>query len=480
MKKPMMNKKPDQATQERDPRDRGFRVETLDASVTPRGMLELLSQDEVSRLREAGHGELDDLFRRCALAVLNCGEETDDAAEVFERYPDFKIEIVQRTRGIRLEVRNAPVCAFVDGQMINGVKDHLFAVLRDIVFISSKLYGSERPDTRSAGGIRNLVFHILRNAGLLHLRTPPRLVVCWGGHSIDAREYDYSKEVGYQLGLRGMDICTGCGPGAMKGPMKGAAVGHAKQRMSNGRYVGVTEPGIIAAESPNPIVNHLVVLPDIEKRLEAFVRMGHGIVVFPGGAGTLEEILFLLGVLSDERNDAIEMPLIFTGPAGSGSYFRRVDEFLVNTLGEDIRQHYRIIENDSVKVARQMTRAIADVAANRRKTGDAYYYNWLLRIPMEMKKPFAVSHQSMAAVELRSDLPAAQLAVNLRRVFSGIVAGNVKDEGIHMVREHGPFKIRGDREIMQAIDKLLSGFIEDQRMKLPGKVYHPCYTIVTD
>ncbi len=99
---------------------------------------------------------------------------------------------------------------------------------------------------------------------------------------------------------------------------------------------------------------------------------------------------------------------------------------------------------------------------------------------MEMKKPFAVSHRSMAAVELRSDLPAAQLAVNLRRVFSGIVAGNVKDEGIRMVREHGPFKIRGDRKIMQAIDKLLSGFIEDQRMKLPGKVYHPCYAIVTD
>ena len=476
----MSDKKPDQATQESDPQDLGYRVETLDASVTPRGMLELLSQDEVSRLRDAGRGDLDDLFRRCALAVLNCGEETDDAAEVFERYPDFKIDIVQRTRGIRLEVRNAPVCAFVDGRMLNGVKDHLFAVLRDIVFMSSKLYGSDRLDTQSASGIRNLVFHILRNAGLLHLRMPPRLVVCWGGHSIGAREYDYSKEVGYQLGLRGMDICTGCGPGAMKGPMKGAAVGHAKQRMRNGRYVGVTEPGIIAAESPNPIVNHLVVMPDIEKRLEAFVRMGHGIVVFPGGAGTLEEILFLLGVLADKKNDAIDMPLIFTGPAGSGAYFRRIDEFLAKTLGEDIRQHYRIIENDSVEVARQMTRAIADVAANRRKTGDAYYYNWLLRIPMEMKKPFTVSHQSMAAVELRSDLPATQLAVNLRRVFSGIVAGNVKDEGIRMVREHGPFKIRGDREIMQAIDQLLSGFIDDQRMKLPGKVYHPCYTIMTD
>ncbi|MCZ6560596.1 MAG: nucleotide 5'-monophosphate nucleosidase PpnN [Gammaproteobacteria bacterium] len=473
-----MNKDPDHRSPDQDRQDRC--VETMDAMVTPTGALELLSQDEVSRLREADHGELNELFRRCALAVLNCGEETDNATEVFEQYPDFSIEIVRRTRGIRLDVRNAPVCAFVDGRMLNGVRDNLFAVLRDVVFMSSELYGNEQVDTESASGIRNLVFHILRNAGLLHLRTPPRLVVCWGGHSIERKEYVYSKDVGYQLGLRGMDICTGCGPGAMKSPMKGAAIGHAKQRIREGRYVGVTEPGIIAAESPNPIVNRLVVLPDIEKRLEAFVRMGHGIVVFPGGAGTLEEILFLLGVLKDDRNDAIEMPLIFTGPAGSESYFRRIDEFLVTTLGQEIRQHYQIIENDSVSVARQMTKSIASVARNRRKTGDAYYYNWLLRIPLEMKKPFAVSHKSMAAVELRRDLPATQLAINLRRVFSGIVAGNVKDDGIRLVREHGPFEISGDGEIMQAIDKLLKGFIEDGRMKLPGKTYYPCYTIAAN
>ena len=29
-------------------------------------------------------------------------------------------------------------------------------------------------------------------------------------------------------------------------------------------------------------------MPDMEKRLEAFVRIGHGIVVFPGGVGTAE------------------------------------------------------------------------------------------------------------------------------------------------------------------------------------------------
>ena len=91
------------------------------------------------------------------------------------------------------------------------------------------------------------------------------VVVCWGGHAIDRVEYDYSKEVGYALGLRGLDICTGCGPGAMKGPMKGATIAHAKQRLSRGRYIGISEPGIIAAEAPNPIVNALVIMPDMEK-----------------------------------------------------------------------------------------------------------------------------------------------------------------------------------------------------------------------
>lgn len=136
------------------------------------------------------------------------------------------------------------------------------------------------------------------------------MVVCWGGHSIARDEYDYTKLVGYQPGLRGLDICTGCGPGAMKGPMKGAAIGHAKQRIG-GRYLGFTEPGIIAAESPNPIVNALVIFPDIEKRLEAFVRVGHGIIVFPGGAGTAEEILYLLGILDASRQCRAAFPRDF-------------------------------------------------------------------------------------------------------------------------------------------------------------------------
>ncbi len=117
-----------------------------------------------------------------------------------------------------------------------------------------------------------------------------------------------------------MDICTGCGPGAMKGPMKGATIAHAKQRVADARYVGITEPGIIAAEPPNPIVSELVIMPDIEKRLEAFVRLGHGVVVFPGGVGTAEEIFYLLGILLHPENKYLPFPLILTGPSTSKTH----------------------------------------------------------------------------------------------------------------------------------------------------------------
>ena len=210
------------------------------------------------------------------------GSDIDDTRLIFEKYRDFDLRIVRQAWGIKLEIKNAPAAAFVDGVMIRGLKDHLFAVLRDVVFISNEIMESGRFDLTSSSSITNAVFHILRNARVLELQMRPNLVVCWGGHSIRRIEYDYTKKVGYELGLRSMDVCTGCGPGAMKGPMKGATIGHSKQRIVDGRYLGVTEPGIIAAEPPNPIVSQLVIMPDIEKRLEAFVRLGHGIVIFPG------------------------------------------------------------------------------------------------------------------------------------------------------------------------------------------------------
>jgi predicted Rossmann-fold nucleotide-binding protein len=450
----------------------------VDARVTPKGTLEHLSQQEIAKLLDSSQGGLYPLFRKCALAVLNSGSDIDDSRKIFEKYKDFELKIVRQAWGIKLEIKNAPAAAFVDGVMIRGLKDHLFAVLRDVVFISNEIMESGRFDLMESASITNAVFHILRNARVLELQVRPNLVVCWGGHSIRRVEYDYTKKVGYELGLRALDVCTGCGPGAMKGPMKGATIGHSKQRITDGRYLGITEPGIIAAEPPNPIVSQLVIMPDIEKRLEAFVRLGHGIIVFPGGAGTAEEILYLLGILLDPANKDMPFPVVFTGPADSAEYFEQIHRFVGATLGPAAQSRYRVIIDDPAGVARVMVQALAEVRDYRRQTRDSYGYNWLLRIPLDFQQPFEVTHAAMRALRLSHDQPVHKRAADLRRAFSGIVAGNIKDYGVNAIERYGPFELKGERAVMEPMDALLRSFVAQGRMKFSGTEYTPCYRLV--
>lgn len=452
-------------------------VDLIDAEVWPEGSLEVLSQFEVDQLKNDGAGGLYPMLRRCMLAVLHADSKIDDTRELLEAYKDFEVGFIQQDRGLKVSLTNAPAEAFVDGKMIRGTRELLFAVLRDIVFIRNDIIESGRFALDESDGITNAVFHIVRNARMLRLPAEVNLVVCWGGHAISRGEYDYSKLVGYELGLRAMNVCTGCGPGAMKGPMKGATIAHAKQRIKGGRYVGITEPGIIAAESPNPIVNSLVIMPDMEKRLEAFVRLGHGIIVFPGGVGTAEEILYLLGVLLHPDNQRQPMPLIMTGPASSESYFRKIDEFVLATLGEEARSRYQIIIDDPREVARQMSARLADVLNFRTKHGDAYFFNWRLRVDREFQRPYVATHETMRGLDISEDLPSHVLAANLRRVFSGIVSGNVREDTAELIERDGPFEIKGSQRMMKLLDTLLRGFVADRRMKISTGAYRPCYVI---
>lgn len=448
--------------------------------ISPLGSMDLLSQLEVDMLKSTASSDLYRLFRNCSLAVLNSGSQTDNSKELLSRYEDFDINVLRRERGVKLELVNPPEDAFVDGNIIRALQANLFAVLRDILFVNGQIASAGRYQNlnlENSAHITNLVFSILRNARALHVGEEPNMVVCWGGHSINEIEYQYARKVGSQLGLRELNICTGCGPGAMEAPMKGAAVGHAQQRYKEGRFIGMTEPSIIAAEPPNPLVNELIIMPDIEKRLEAFVRIGHGIIIFPGGVGTAEEFLYLLGIMMNPENSEQVLPIILTGPEESADYFRVLDEFIVSTLGRQARRYYSIVINDAAEVARQMKKAMPQVKESRRHTGDAYSFNWSLRIAPDLQLPFEPTHENMADLNLHPNQPTEELAAALRRAFSGIVAGNVKEVGIQAIEQRGPYKIHGDPQMMKSMDTLLQGFVAQQRMKLPGSAYIPCYEI---
>jgi len=445
------------------------------AIVNPLNSLNLLSKADIEGLTSSG-GDLFALFRHCALAILNTDRDKGDHTEIDADYSDFDIRLIPQPRGLRIELFNAPPQSFVDGKMIRGIQEHLFSALRDIVYTDFKITATQTQPPTSAQ-TTNTVFRILRNARAVRPDQPPRMVVCWGGHSIPRAEYDYAKHVGYELGLRGLDIVTGCGIGAMKGPMKGAAVGHAKQQIKDGRYIGISEPGIIAFESPNAIVNELIIMPDIEKRLEAFVRLAHAVIVFPGGVGTVEEILYLLSILMHPDNSEA-IPLVFAGPESCRAYFQALEQFLVDCLGDEVKQYYRLIVGSPEEIGRTIRAAVDEVHARRRAARLAYYFNWELQISSDLQQPFIPTHERMAALQLRADLPKHQLAGMLRCAFSGLVAGNIKTFGIEQVRRYGPYKLSGDGKYLASMDRLLQVLVKEKRMKLGEADYQPCYQLV--
>jgi len=454
----------------------------VDAVITPKGQLDLLSKSEIALLHASSSNctsnadeanSYHTLFRNCALAVLSTGANSDDGEELLAAYKDFEISLISTPRGVKLDLKNAPDNAFVDDEIITGIRDHLFSVLRDIVYLQNQVdIWSQQKES-----VTDIVFKTLRNANALVPHERPNLVVCWGGHSINDEEYDYSKEVGYRLGLRGLNICTGCGIGAMKGPMKGAHIAHGKQRIKDARYIGITEPGIIASEAPNAIVNELIIMPDIEKRLEAFVRLGHAIVVFPGGVGTAEEILYILGILLNKKNDDIRVPLVFTGPKSAEDYFIQLNKFISITLGDKAQDLYEIIIDDPVLVARTINKSLDDVTKNRHELDDAYFFNWSLTIDESLQNSFVPNHQNMAQLNLSRTQNTADFAANLRRAFSGIVAGNIKPSGIESIKKNGRYQLHGEPEVMTALDQLLQSFVDQKRMKLTAD-YEACYEII--
>ena len=451
--------------------------DAVDARVGPRGSLENLSQAEIAKLLDTSAQGLYPLFRSCALAVLNAGSESDNAHEIFERYSAFTVQIVRHAWGIKLQIANAPAAAFVDGEMIRGIKEHLFAVLRDVIYTANEIVGSGRLDRSDPASITNAVFHILRNARVLDFKARPNLVVCWGGHSIGEGEYQYTKKVGYELGLRALDVCTGCGPGADEGadegrghrprqaahrhrplPRRHRARHHRRRAAQRDRQPAGDHAGHRDAPRglPAPGARH--------RRVPGRRRHGRG-----------NPLPARRAARAGQRRTAV------AGGADRAARERRLVRADVGVhrrhAGPAALARLTFIMDDPPAVARHMVKAFEAVREFRRARNDSYNFNWLLSVPPALQQPFEPTHASMRALDLRRARPAHELAADLRRAFSGIVAGNVKRQGVEAIARHGPYELAGDAAVMGLLDRLLAAFVQQQRMKLPGSRYRPTYRL---
>ena len=121
--------------------------------------------------------------------------------------------------------------------------------------------------------------------------------------------------------------------------------------------------------------------------------------------------------------------------------------------------HYEIVIGDVEEVARRAKHHIIECRKQLMKPGAAYGFNWELYIPTELQQPFEPTHENMAALKLDSSLSPFELASNLRKAFSGIVAGNVKPFGIEQIKRHGPYLMQGEPRIMELLQGLLDSFV---------------------
>ena len=164
----------------------------VDARIGPRGSLENLSQAEIEKLLDSRAGGLYPLFRKCARP-----------SQFRQRGPTTPRNL-RPLQGLRGGVgpsrpgasssrsRTHRVQAFVDGEMIRGMKEHVSRCCVDVIFISNesaKVAG--RSDNPAA--ITNAVFHILRNARILDYKSN-RTWWCAGDGTRSTPRVPYTKK----------------------------------------------------------------------------------------------------------------------------------------------------------------------------------------------------------------------------------------------------------------------------------------------
>ncbi len=450
-------------------------LECITIKPTSGHRLNEITAEEIGEL----NGPKNNLFRSCSLVALNAGNK-NGIAHVEREHKKFGIKLHRDDKGVHILLDHPPKSAIkvVRGkpQVMGIFVDHLRSIAGDLL-AHPKLFHSTQPKDIT-DGIRGLLQNndILEGTQL-NGYTLTRLT-CQGGQCISDQEYYHYKEVGREAGFQGYEIITGGGNGSMRAPFSGAAAGHRAQCIENAKMIGLTCPDIIANEPPNDAVRPVITFPDMEKRLEAFVRMAMGTVIGPGGVGTIEEILYLMAILLDPRNKEHATAIVLSGP--EHQFFDLLGSFIRESLGEEVWNVFRskvtIVVNDPQKSVDELTHAIDSpkgVREFRSAMGMSELWDELITIHPDLQIPFVPSHESVAVLRLNRNQSPQQLIIELRKAISAIVWATVTEKGNAAVRNE-PLRIHGEQRITRALEHLLASFTAQKRWNLrdPEKALH--------
>jgi pyrimidine/purine-5'-nucleotide nucleosidase len=314
-------------------------------------------------------------------------------------------------------------------------------------------------------------------------------IVFQGGARISNDEYTFAKMVGGYIAEYDhapKKFITGGGRGIMRAPHSGAYQAGIERGELDTTFCGVSCGKIIAAEPPNKIVQKLAVFEQIERRLEAFTRSGQLTVLFPGGTGTFEEMLYVLAVLMEEKNRGLHYTFLMVGDETKRDYYNVVVDTLEKALGHEVLENAGLRERICIGKPDEVARRIlkeTEIAQRARRLemlqrendpnvrmdfhGDIF-------IPKGLREPFRITRENVAALALHREQSAAETIVNLRRFVYTVTCACISTEK-EEVKRNGPFEVHGDAEFTAGVDNLMQYFAQTGRMN--GGKYEQPYTI---
>lgn len=144
----------------------------------------------------------------------------------------------------------------------------------------------------------------LRNAAEVLAVLAPGITIFGSARAtLDDRHYQCAEKLGQWLARAGLPVVTGGGPGIMEAANRGA---HEAGGVSVGLNIQLPSD-----ETPNPYLTHQLHFLHFATRKLMLTRYARGFVVFPGGFGTVDELMELL--VAFHTDDALRRPMVLIG-----------------------------------------------------------------------------------------------------------------------------------------------------------------------
>ncbi len=165
------------------------------------------------------------------------------------------------------------------------------------------------------------------------------LITVFGSARTKPEEADYKEAVkmGELLVKGGFGVLTGGGPGIMEAANKGAYE-------AGGVSIGLNIQ-LPNEQKPNPYLTEDVDFRYFFIRKVNFLKYTHGVIVFPGGFGTLDELMETLTLIQTERINSI--PVVIVGKEFWKDLFAWVENVLVKKemISKNDISLYKIVAN---------------------------------------------------------------------------------------------------------------------------------------